>query len=124
MQSPTGYFWLTGPVDAVKRLIFYRTFTGYSLVVTHGVTEDNILSGYRYHQRIYIAVVGVLTILIVIAIMFSIRRQTSLEQSKFRFGAALENMTHGLSMFDANKRPITIDVPLLGFGLAYDKATK
>jgi diguanylate cyclase (GGDEF)-like protein len=104
VQSPTGYFWLTGPVDAVKRLIFYRTFTGYSLVVTHGVTEDNILSGYRYHQRIYIAVVGVLTILIVIAIMFSIRRQTSLEQSNFRFGAALENMTHGLSMFDVNKR--------------------
>lgn len=27
-------------------------------------------------------------------------------------------------VFDANKRAITIDVPLLGFGLAFDKATK
>jgi invasion protein IalB len=27
-------------------------------------------------------------------------------------------------VFDGNKRPIAIDVPLLGFGLAFDKATK
>jgi invasion protein IalB len=27
-------------------------------------------------------------------------------------------------VFDANKRAITIDVPLLGFGLAFDKAAK
>lgn len=29
-----------------------------------------------------------------------------------------------VTVFDANKRAITIDVPLLGFGLAFDKATK
>ena len=29
-----------------------------------------------------------------------------------------------VTVFDQNKRPIAIDVPLLGFGLAYDKATK
>jgi len=29
-----------------------------------------------------------------------------------------------VTVFDGNKRPIAIDVPLLGFGLAYDKATK
>ena len=29
-----------------------------------------------------------------------------------------------ITVFDANKRAINIDVPLLGFGLAYDKATK
>jgi invasion protein IalB len=29
-----------------------------------------------------------------------------------------------VTMFDANKRAITIDVPLLGFGLAFDRATK
>jgi invasion protein IalB len=29
-----------------------------------------------------------------------------------------------ITVFDTNKRPITIDAPLLGFGLAYDKATK
>ncbi|MDP2332884.1 MAG: invasion associated locus B family protein [Reyranella sp.] len=29
-----------------------------------------------------------------------------------------------VTVFDANKRAIAIDVPLLGFGLAYDKATR
>jgi invasion protein IalB len=29
-----------------------------------------------------------------------------------------------VTVFDTNKRAIAIDVPLLGFGLAYDKATK
>ena len=29
-----------------------------------------------------------------------------------------------ITVLDTNKRPITIDAPLLGFGLAYDKATK
>jgi len=29
-----------------------------------------------------------------------------------------------ITMQDPNKRPINIDVPLMGFGLAYDKATK
>ena len=29
-----------------------------------------------------------------------------------------------VTVFDASKRAITIDVPLLGFGLAFDKATK
>jgi invasion protein IalB len=29
-----------------------------------------------------------------------------------------------ITVFDTNKRAIAIDVPLLGFGLAYDKATK
>ena len=34
----------------------------------------------------------------------SIRRQVSLEQTNLRFNTALENMTHGLCMFDAEKR--------------------
>ncbi|MDP3241237.1 MAG: invasion associated locus B family protein [Reyranella sp.] len=29
-----------------------------------------------------------------------------------------------VTVFDGNKRAITIDIPLLGFGLAFDKATK
>ena len=29
-----------------------------------------------------------------------------------------------ITVYDATKRAITIEVPLLGFGLAFDKATK
>jgi hypothetical protein len=45
-----------------------------------------------------------LAALVTIAITISIRRQSSLEQTNSRFDTALKNMTHGLCMFDAEKR--------------------
>ncbi len=36
-----------------------------------------------------------------VTMIASIRRQLSLEQTNLRFDTALENMTHGLCMFDA-----------------------
>jgi methyl-accepting chemotaxis protein len=52
----------------------------------------------------YVAVVIVLTVLEMATMIASIRRQVSLEQTNLRFNTALENMTHGLCMFDAEKR--------------------
>jgi methyl-accepting chemotaxis protein len=49
-------------------------------------------------------VVIVLTLLELTTMVASIRRQLSLEQMNVRFDTALENMTHGLCMFDADKR--------------------
>jgi invasion protein IalB len=41
------------------------------------------------------------------------------------FLASLRNgTTLKIALQDTNKRTINIDVPLLGFGLAFDKATK
>ena len=40
-------------------------------------------------------------------------------QAAMRSGTLLK-----LGLQDSNKRTINIDVPLLGFGLAFDKATK
>ena len=102
--SPTGYFWGKGGIDGVQRLVFYRTFTGYPLLVTYGKTEHNILADFQYHQQIYMSVMSGLTLLIAIVMFFSIRRQSSLDQTNMRFCTALENMKHGLCMFDANRR--------------------
>jgi methyl-accepting chemotaxis protein len=52
----------------------------------------------------YLSVVIALTLLELLTIVASIRRQLSLEQTNLRFNTALENMTHGLCMFDAAKR--------------------
>jgi methyl-accepting chemotaxis protein len=52
----------------------------------------------------YLSVVIALTLLELITIIASIRRQLSLEQTNLRFNTALENLTHGLCMFDAEKR--------------------
>jgi methyl-accepting chemotaxis protein len=55
-------------------------------------------------RAIYLPVVVVLTLLELGAMIASIRRQLSLEQTNLRFNTALENMTHGLCMFNAEKR--------------------
>src|SRR5258708_38913277 len=59
----------------------------------------------------YVGLAAALTLLAFIAVAFGIRRQSSLEGSKLsleqtnhRFDAALKNMTHGLCMFDTEKR--------------------
>jgi methyl-accepting chemotaxis protein len=57
------------------------------------------------HRRgLFIPVVIVLTVLELIVMTASIRRQVSVEETNLRFNTALENLTHGLCMFDANKR--------------------
>jgi methyl-accepting chemotaxis protein len=53
---------------------------------------------------IFLPAVVLLTLLEAVTIAVSIRRQLSLEQTNMRFDTALENMTHGLCMFDADKR--------------------
>jgi methyl-accepting chemotaxis protein len=55
-------------------------------------------------EPIFLPIVAVLTLLELITMGTSIRRQMSLERTNMRFDTALENMTHGLCMFDGGKR--------------------
>jgi len=55
-------------------------------------------------EPVFLPIVVLLTLLELIIMVASIRRQMSLEQTNMRFDTALENMTHGLCMFDGNKR--------------------
>jgi methyl-accepting chemotaxis protein len=110
-QSPNGYFWGNGAQDGIDRLVSYRTVAGYPLYITVGETTRHIFADYELHRIIYFAIAIALTLLALIAIASTVLRQSSLERSKLaleqtnlRFGIALENMTHGLSMFDADER--------------------
>ncbi|MGB7178862.1 MAG: PAS-domain containing protein [Xanthobacteraceae bacterium] len=62
------------------------------------------LASPEQRRAIFIPVVAVLTVLELIVMATSIRRQVSVEETNLRFNTALENLTHGLCMFDANKR--------------------
>jgi methyl-accepting chemotaxis protein len=62
------------------------------------------LADYEHGRAVYVSVAAVLTVLEVITVAASIRRQLSLERMNWRFDTALENMTHGLCMFDSDKR--------------------
>ena len=103
-RSPTGYFWGGGAIDGVNRLAFYRVVTEYPLLVTLGVAEHDIFADYERHRVIYLVLAAVLTLLVLIVFTIGIRRQSSLKIINSRFRAALENMPHGLCMFDAEKR--------------------
>jgi methyl-accepting chemotaxis protein len=66
--------------------------------------DHESFADYEHRRQVYFAVAALLTLLEVITMAASIRRQLSLEQMNLRFDTALENMTHGLCMFDADKR--------------------
>ena len=110
-RGKDGYFWGGGAADGINRLVSYRVIAGYPLILTIGETEHHIFAEYKLHRTIYVVATAVLTLLALIAVISSIYRQLSrerskisLEQTNFRFSAALEYMTHGLCMFDAEKR--------------------
>jgi methyl-accepting chemotaxis protein len=110
-RASDGSFWGDSAIDGVNRLSSYRVVAGYPLLVSIGEAESHIFADYERHRMIYIGLAAVLTLLALTAVTFSIRRQSSLESSKssleqtnHRFDAALKNMTHGLCMFDAEKR--------------------
>ncbi len=71
----------------------------YVLADHHGALADP-----QQRRGIFVPVVILLTLLELIVMAASIRRQISVEETNLRFNTALENLTHGLCMFDANKR--------------------
>jgi len=103
-RSPTGFFWGSGSIDGVYRLLFYRVVNGLPLLAIHGKTTENSLAAYERQRLIYIVAVSVLTLLVLLAVAFSIHRQLSLERANVHFNAAIENMSQGLCMFDAHER--------------------
>jgi PAS domain S-box-containing protein len=103
-KAPEGSFWGGAIVDGRKRLITYRLVAGYPLVITLAMDEREIFAAFERHKLVYTATAAILTLLVLLGLGALIRRQASLEQTNQRFRAALENMTHGLSMFDSDKR--------------------
>ncbi|HEX4408063.1 MAG TPA: PAS-domain containing protein [Xanthobacteraceae bacterium] len=62
------------------------------------------LSSPERRQAVFLPAIIFLTALELITMIASIRRQVSVERTNLRFDTALENMTHGLCMFDSDKR--------------------
>ncbi len=69
-----------------------------------GFYRPEAAAGAADGRGILIAVAAALTALEAIAIAASVGREMSLTRTNERFNSALENMTHGLCMFDADKR--------------------
>jgi methyl-accepting chemotaxis protein len=103
-RAPRGNYWSGGNVDGINRLVSYQSVAGYPLTIAVGEAESHVFADYERHRIIYFVIVTVLTLLVMIAIIISVRRHWTLERVNLRFNAALENMTHGLCMFDGEER--------------------
>jgi len=62
------------------------------------------LASPEQRRALLVPVVVLLTVLELIVIAASIRRQVAIEETNLRFNTALENLTHGICMFDGDKR--------------------
>ncbi len=109
--SDTGALEVTSPIDGLERIIGYKTVPGLPLVVIVTYARGEVLAPWYRHLVAF----GLLVFAIVVVIIFGtfvLVRQTSalsvksraLAKTNARFDAALSNMPHGLSMFDANGR--------------------
>jgi diguanylate cyclase (GGDEF)-like protein/PAS domain S-box-containing protein len=117
-RSRSGHYWGGGAIDGTKRLMAYRASEKFPLIFSVGLAESDGLRGYQKDRTTYFIAAAILTLVILIAMMFTIRHQAKLESSQARlrllndeistqnvwFDAAVSNMSNGLSMFDADGR--------------------
>src|SRR6202166_1724972 len=104
MTLPRLLSWLRAllqlaPMLGMAMIAMFWIGLAYLLSDHHGA-----LAAPEQRRAILLPVVLIFTFLELIAIIASIRRQSSLERTNLRFDTALKNMTHGLCMFDADKR--------------------
>jgi diguanylate cyclase (GGDEF)-like protein len=110
--QPSGwYFTASAKEDNVKRLIFYRVLQDFPLIVTVGLGAEESFAGLSAELNAYNSLAALVTALILIVMGFSIhdraqleRAGTELKAQNARFDAALNNMSHGLCMTDADHR--------------------
>jgi diguanylate cyclase (GGDEF)-like protein len=121
-EGADGHYWNTtnssAHFDNIIRLISYRAIAGFPLVAVVGMARDQIFLQSDETLRHYL-IVGTMLTIIVLAVMALgaagrsrllsanaelKRSKQSLEQSNSRFTAALQNMSQGLCMFNAEHR--------------------
>jgi hypothetical protein len=81
-RSPSGHYWGGGAVDGTNRLVAYRTSEKFPLTFAVGLAESNILRDYERHRTAYLVAAEIITLVILIAMAFSIRYQLKLDRSQ------------------------------------------
>ena len=111
-EFPSGSYWnAPGTVDPIARLITYRVVTDLPLVVIIGRSTQEIYQRAWRNARVYYGIALFMALGIALAVTAGATRQhkilsatRKLEATNLRFDTALENVAHGLCMFDASAR--------------------
>ena len=112
LKQAAGWYYTTSSfTDGIPRLVTFRAVRDYSLIVTIGLSADEIFSGVYAKQRWYNLIAGVLTVVILLINGLSVRGRLLRERmaqvhklQNLRFNALLSDMPLGVSMFDASGR--------------------
>jgi diguanylate cyclase (GGDEF)-like protein/PAS domain S-box-containing protein len=128
-QTPTGWYYHDNvKSDGIRRLMAYRTANGYPLIVIVGLAAHEIFATQLAKQRAYSSIASLITLLILLVVGFSIFSRIKLETTtaalhtqNMLFDTALNNMSHGLCMFDASARLVVCNERYLQiYGLSPD----
>jgi diguanylate cyclase (GGDEF)-like protein len=109
--SDVGSFEMTSTVNGVDRIAGYKAVPGLPLVVVVTYARSDVLEPwYRHAVTTGLVVIAIVTI-IALGTLLLIRQtgklaanSRAMARTNARFDAALSNMPHGLSMFDADER--------------------
>lgn len=111
-QSAASTVWTSGPVDGAARYAAPAQLKSLPLTVVVSTTVDGALREWREQTKLLIVVAG-LSVLVISVTLFLIIRQLRrqyeasrqrLMLEKQRLDTAVNNMTHGLLLFDAQQR--------------------
>ncbi|WP_245502293.1 bifunctional diguanylate cyclase/phosphodiesterase [Bradyrhizobium betae] len=102
--AEAGSYELTSPIDGIARVAGYKAVSGLPLVMVVTYTRSHVLQPWYRHLYLFGPLAAAIVVIILVG-TWLLRRQTStLAETNARFDAALSNMPHGLSMFDADEK--------------------
>jgi diguanylate cyclase (GGDEF)-like protein len=114
-RQPAGSYWgvskETHQFEGINRLISYRVVEGLPLFAVVGLAEGDVFQQAASTARQYDRAGFLFTAIVLAGIAIGATRQMrlisateALEETNRRFDAAVENMPHGLCMFDRHQR--------------------
>jgi PAS domain S-box-containing protein len=122
LDSSSGSEIARSKLDGITRIFGYSSVPEYPLVVTVGLAMDDVLAAANHQRTSNFAIGGFLTTVIITLSWFLAhetrrRRQRELtahaeekvREQKVLLDTALNNMHHGLVMFDKDKRALVIN---------------
>lgn len=109
--SETGTFESTSPIDGIARVVGYKAVPGLPLIVIVTYARSEVLASWYRHLYTFGLLVSAIVVVIIFGTLVLVRQTNALAAktralagTNARFDAALSNMPHGLSMFDADER--------------------